>query len=233
MLPHVFGTFGRRSTLPPAAILGAAAVSIGAGDRRRGGRPRGPVPRLALQLRRADHLRGRAGGSRPPALHRARPASDRIAFPGTSGSEAATVPVAALVGIPLTFALWVVSFATHDAARIGGPAWLALGAVLYVVARVRRGAGLTASGRGGDARSRPAERGRVRADPRPGQARPDRRGDARDRDQARRGARRDDLRAACDPRAARPAARRRAAGPGGACERVADRREAARRTSTA
>ena len=27
MLPHVFGTFGRRSTLPPAAILGAAAVS--------------------------------------------------------------------------------------------------------------------------------------------------------------------------------------------------------------
>ena len=28
MLPHTFGTFGRRSTLPPAAILGAAAVSI-------------------------------------------------------------------------------------------------------------------------------------------------------------------------------------------------------------
>ena len=27
MLPHAFGTFGRRSTLPPAAILGAAAVS--------------------------------------------------------------------------------------------------------------------------------------------------------------------------------------------------------------
>src|SRR3954451_5616560 len=27
MLPHAFGTFGRRSTLPPAAILGAAAAS--------------------------------------------------------------------------------------------------------------------------------------------------------------------------------------------------------------
>jgi nucleotide-binding universal stress UspA family protein len=52
------------------------------------------------------------------------------------------VPVAALVGIPLVTALWVVSFSTHAAARIGGPAWLLLGGCLYVYARVRRGAGL-------------------------------------------------------------------------------------------
>src|SRR4029078_5053136 len=42
MLPHAFGTFGRRSTLPPAAILGAAAVSIAlvivSGSARRGAR---------------------------------------------------------------------------------------------------------------------------------------------------------------------------------------------------
>ena len=65
--------------------------------------------------------------------------------PGNIRIRGRDVPVAALVGIPLTFALWVVTFATHDAARIGGPAWLALGAVLYVIARVRRGAGLTES----------------------------------------------------------------------------------------
>jgi basic amino acid/polyamine antiporter, APA family len=52
------------------------------------------------------------------------------------------VPLAALAGIPLTVGLWVVSLTTHHATRIGGPVWLVLGAALYVVARVRRGAGL-------------------------------------------------------------------------------------------
>ena len=52
------------------------------------------------------------------------------------------VPVAALLGIPLVVALWVISFSTHAAARIGGPAWLLVGAVLYVVARRRHGSGL-------------------------------------------------------------------------------------------
>ena len=52
------------------------------------------------------------------------------------------VPVAALIGIPLVTALWVAALATHQAARIGGPVWLAIGAVLYVVARRQRRAGL-------------------------------------------------------------------------------------------
>ena len=38
------------------------------------------------------------------------------------------VPVAALIGAPLTFAIWVVALVTHDAARIAGPIWLAFGA---------------------------------------------------------------------------------------------------------
>ena len=52
------------------------------------------------------------------------------------------MPVAALIGIPLVAGLWVAAVATHQAARIGGPVWLAIGAVLYVAARSRRGAGL-------------------------------------------------------------------------------------------
>jgi basic amino acid/polyamine antiporter, APA family len=47
------------------------------------------------------------------------------------------VPVAALVGAPLTFALWIAALATHDAARIAGPIWLAVGIAVFVV--VRRG----------------------------------------------------------------------------------------------
>ena len=49
------------------------------------------------------------------------------------------VPVAALVGAPLTFAIWVVSLVTHDATRIAGPLWLLLGAVVYVGTRWSRG----------------------------------------------------------------------------------------------
>jgi nucleotide-binding universal stress UspA family protein len=62
--------------------------------------------------------------------------------PFNVGLGGSPVPVAALVGIPLTVALWVASLATHEAARIGGPAWLLLGAALYVGARRSRGAGL-------------------------------------------------------------------------------------------
>ena len=52
------------------------------------------------------------------------------------------VPVLAAVGAAATFALWLVSMATHPAARYAGPAWLAAGLVMYVVIRRGRGEGL-------------------------------------------------------------------------------------------
>jgi APA family basic amino acid/polyamine antiporter len=33
------------------------------------------------------------------------------------------VPLAPLIGAPLTFALWIAALYTHDAARIAGPIW--------------------------------------------------------------------------------------------------------------
>jgi nucleotide-binding universal stress UspA family protein len=45
------------------------------------------------------------------------------------------VPLPAVVGAILTFGLWIVTLATHDAARIAGPIWLALGAIVYVASR--------------------------------------------------------------------------------------------------
>jgi APA family basic amino acid/polyamine antiporter len=141
MLPHMFGTFGRRSTLPPAAILGAAAVSstlviLAASV---GNEVRflaslysfGVLITFTIAQAAVVRLRFTAPDLERPFL---------VPFNVRIGGR--PVPVAALVGIPLTAGLWVVSLLTHQAARIGGPAWLALGAVLYVGARLRRGSGL-------------------------------------------------------------------------------------------
>jgi basic amino acid/polyamine antiporter, APA family len=141
MLPHTFGTFGRRSTLPPAAILGAAAVS-------------GTLVVLAASI--GNEVRFLASlysfgvlitfAIAQAAVVRLRFTEPDLERPFTAPVNlrirGRLVPVAALLGIPLVIALWIASIATHQAARIGGPAWLALGAALYVGARVRRGSGL-------------------------------------------------------------------------------------------
>ena len=141
MLPHVFGTFGRRSTLPPAAILGAAAVSstlviLAASI---GNEVRflaslysfGVLITFAIAQAAVVRLRFTDPDLERPFL-----------VPGNLRIRGRKIPVAPLIGIPLVAALWVASLATHQAARIGGPAWLLLGAALYVGARSRGGAGL-------------------------------------------------------------------------------------------
>src|SRR5206468_3069299 len=52
------------------------------------------------------------------------------------------VPLPAIVGSILTFSIWIVAMATHPGARYAGPAWLALGLVIYVLVRRSRGEGL-------------------------------------------------------------------------------------------
>jgi APA family basic amino acid/polyamine antiporter len=54
----------------------------------------------------------------------------------------ASIPVPAVVGAVLTFAVFVVAMATHEGARYGGPIWLLLGAGVYLGVRRRRGVGL-------------------------------------------------------------------------------------------
>jgi APA family basic amino acid/polyamine antiporter len=141
MLPHVFGTFGRRSTLPPAAILGAAVVSS-------------TLVILASSIgREVRFLTSLYSFGVLITFAIAQAAVVRLRFsdpdlprpffvPGNVRIRGRPVPVAALLGIPLTMALWAAALGTHQAARIGGPAWLLLGAALYVGARTRRGAGL-------------------------------------------------------------------------------------------
>jgi basic amino acid/polyamine antiporter, APA family len=55
----------------------------------------------------------------------------------------AEIPVPALVGAVLTFAVWIVALATHEGARYAGPVWLAIGLVVFVVVRRSHGEGLT------------------------------------------------------------------------------------------
>jgi len=141
MLPHVFGTFGRRSTLPPAAILGACLVSstlvilaASVGHELRflaSLYSFGVLITFAVAQAAVVRLR-----YKDPDLERPYTVPINVRVRGRP------VPVAALVGIPLCAALWVAAIATHQAARIGGPAWLLLGAALYAYARIRRGSGL-------------------------------------------------------------------------------------------
>src|SRR5262249_54523641 len=114
MLPHAFGTFARRSTLPPAAILGAAVVSIAMVivSASVGRETRflaslysfGVLITFAIAQAAVVKLRfSEPDLPRPYVV----PLNVRI--------RGRPVPVAALVGIPLVTALWVVSFSTHAA----------------------------------------------------------------------------------------------------------------------
>jgi basic amino acid/polyamine antiporter, APA family len=53
------------------------------------------------------------------------------------------IPVPAIVGAVLTFAVWIAGVVTHPGARYVGPAWLLVGIVVFVVVRRSHGEGLT------------------------------------------------------------------------------------------
>ncbi|MDP9283810.1 MAG: universal stress protein, partial [Actinomycetota bacterium] len=65
------------------------------------------------------------------------------------------IPLPAIVGSVATFAIWIVALATHPAARYAGPAWLAVGLVVFVAVRLAHGEGLMERVRAPD--ERPAE----------------------------------------------------------------------------
>jgi len=54
----------------------------------------------------------------------------------------AEVPLPAIVGSVATFVVWILALATHPAARYAGPAWLAVGFVVFVAVRLSHGEGL-------------------------------------------------------------------------------------------
>jgi basic amino acid/polyamine antiporter, APA family len=56
--------------------------------------------------------------------------------------KAPLMPLTAAVGAAATGSVWVLALATHDAARVAGPIWVAVGLVIFVAVRRARGATL-------------------------------------------------------------------------------------------
>ncbi|MGH3135909.1 MAG: amino acid permease [Gaiellaceae bacterium] len=73
---------------------------------------------------------------REPELERPFHARPNISLRGAS------VPLAALVGAPLTAAIWVLALVTHEGARYVGSAWLVLGLVVFATVRRSQRRGL-------------------------------------------------------------------------------------------
>jgi APA family basic amino acid/polyamine antiporter len=141
MLPHAFARLNRRTVIPPASILSTAAiaiallivtVSIGS-----------PVRTLAGLYSFGVLIAFMAAQIAVVKLRVSEPGLERpFRVPLNVRIRGADVPVAALVGVPLTFAVWIGTLTTHSGARIAGPVWLAIGVVVLVLVRRSRGEAL-------------------------------------------------------------------------------------------
>jgi APA family basic amino acid/polyamine antiporter len=141
-LPRPFGRLHRRTLVSPQAIVSAAAISAGivvscaffsraivfyASVFSFGVLLAFTAAQVAVIKLRVDE----------PDL----PRPYRAPFNVTIGR--AEIPLPAIVGSILTFAVWIIAMATHVGARYAGPGWLAAGLVIYALVRRSHGEGLT------------------------------------------------------------------------------------------
>jgi APA family basic amino acid/polyamine antiporter len=126
MLPHTFGTLNRRTLISPAAIVSAALIAsallvIGHF-----------IPTEAVRF-----LAGLFSFGVLLAFTAAQLAVIRMRFTEPDLERPFRAPLAAaVIGAPLTFAIWLMALATHEATRIAGPLWLLVGALVYISSRV-------------------------------------------------------------------------------------------------
>jgi APA family basic amino acid/polyamine antiporter len=141
-LPRTFGRLHRRTLVSPQAILSAsataAAIVVASGFMSHPIRFLASVfsfgVLLAFTATQLAVIRLRIDEPDLPRPYRA---------PFGVTIRRREVPLPAIVGSILTFAVWIVSLATHAGARYAGPAWLAVGLLLYVAVRRSHGEGLT------------------------------------------------------------------------------------------
>ena len=136
-LPRKFGLLRKRTLVSPQSIVAAAAISIGllAGT---AALPH-PVLFLASLFSFGVLLAFTAAQLAVIKLRFSDPGRRR---PYRVPLNIGRVPVPSVLGAALTFAAWVVALATHEGARYAGPAWLAVGLLIYVAVRKFRGEGL-------------------------------------------------------------------------------------------
>jgi nucleotide-binding universal stress UspA family protein len=140
-LPRPFGRLHRRTLISPEAILGAAAIAIAllvgtsfVGD---------GIAFLASLFSFGVLAAFTAAQLAVIRLRYSEPELTRpYRAPGGIRLRGVEVPLPAIVGSLATFAVWIAAMATHPGARYAGPAWLAVGLVVYGLVRRGRGEGL-------------------------------------------------------------------------------------------
>ena len=141
-LPREFARLERRSVVSSEAIAIAAALAIGllvVTEAFADGDPAflaslfsfGVLIAFTAAQLAVIRLRMREPGLERP--YRARP---NVTVRGH------VLPVAALIGAPATFVIWVLALITHPGARYAGPIWLLAGLVVFVAVRRSRQRGL-------------------------------------------------------------------------------------------
>jgi APA family basic amino acid/polyamine antiporter len=135
MLPRSFARLNRTTLISPTAVLmtmlsavGVLLIALAAED---------AVKFLASLYSFGVLIAFTAAQVAVVRLRRTEPDLERpFRVPGNVRIRGVDVPIAALVGAPLTFAIWISALLTHDAARIAGPVWLAIGAVVFIGSRL-------------------------------------------------------------------------------------------------
>ncbi|NUT57189.1 MAG: universal stress protein [Thermoleophilia bacterium] len=132
-LPASFGRLNRRTLVSPQAIVSVSVISIG----------------LVIGSRVVDDdvaaLASLYSFGVLLAFAAAQLAVLRLRLTEPDLPRPFRAPLAApMLGAPLAIAFWIVAMVTHPAARYAGPAWLAVGLVLYLVVRRRARVGLLA-----------------------------------------------------------------------------------------
>jgi APA family basic amino acid/polyamine antiporter len=137
MLPRAFGRLNARTFIAPASIVSGAAIAS-------------VLLVVASQVgKEVTFLASLYSFGALIAFTAAQLAVIRLRFtepelprpfrvPGNVTIRGVPVPLAPLVGAPITFALWIAALSTHDVARIAGPIWLLLGGVVFVSVRRAR-----------------------------------------------------------------------------------------------
>ena len=141
-LPRVFGRLHRRTLVSPQAIVSAAVISsaivIATAYIKH------PVTLLASIFSFGVLLAFTAAQLAVIQLRINEPDLPRpYRAPLNISIGRKEIPLPAVVGSVLTFTIWCVAIATHPGARYVGPAWLAVGLVVYVLVRRSHGEGLT------------------------------------------------------------------------------------------
>ena len=132
-LPPSFGRLNRRTLVSPQAIVSASVISIAL------------VVGSSLISDEVAFLASLYSFGVLLAFAAAQLAVIRLRFTEPDLPRPFRAPlVAPLIGAPLAIAFWLDTMVTHDAARYGGPVWLAIGLVLFLVVRRRAHLGLLA-----------------------------------------------------------------------------------------